>query len=251
MALVETLILTIVTLSMSILFIRDRMAIVLIYAALSTVAVVTFTIYSAPDVALAEASIGLVFTVFLYMVTLQHKGKLWVAFVKVSDPVDELEIELLDSYCEAHELDLKIVELDLKEAMKMLEEGRVEVVAGALVNVKNDIDMNMTKGFLETKLLYFGDRKDSKFLGGFSSFSQALKAFKEGKINGFYVDLFRYLHFAFKNHTDLVPKHEEKDLFYSFATIEDEPELLHSLNEYLNVIEKDGKLKEIVERHVR
>lgn len=251
MALVETLILVIVALSASILFTKDRMATILIYAALSTMAVVIFSIYSAPDVALAEASIGLVFTVFLYMVVLQHKGKLWIAFVKVSDSIDELEIELLSSYCKSKELELKIIESDLETAMKMLEKGQVEIVAGALVNMKNDVDMRMTDGFLETKILYFGERKGSKFLGGFASFLEASRAFKSGEISGFYVDLFRYLHSALKNHTDLVPKYEERDIFYSFATIDDEPELLRSFNTYLNDIKKEGKLKKIVERHVR
>ncbi|GEM_PF-1189688 len=251
MALVETLILAIVALSASILFIKNRMTIILMYAALSTMAVVVFSIYSAPDVALAEASIGLVFTVFLYMVVLQHKGKLWVAFVKVSDSIDELEIELLSSYCESHELELKIVESNLEEAVKMLERGRVEIVAGALVNMKNSLDTRMTDGFLETKILYFGERESSKFLGGFTSFSKASKAFKKGEISGFYVDLFRYLHSALKNHTDLVPEYEERNIFYSFATIDDEPELLRSFNMYLSDIKKEGKLKKIVERHVR
>ena len=254
MALVETLILAIVSLSTLILFIKDRIMIVLVYAAISTIAVVVFAIYSAPDVALAEASIGLVFTIFLYMVVLQHRGKLWVALVKVADSIDELQVELLSSYCEFRDLNLRILKLNLNEALRMLEEGRVEVVAGALVNEEKHaqrVPLTMTNGFLETKLIYFGKGKNAKFLGGFSSFDEALKAFKNKEIDGFYSDLFRYLNHTFKNHVDLIPKGEERGVFYSFAVIDDEPELLLDLNDYLTEMEKSGELKKIVERHVR
>ncbi len=252
MAFTEALIFVIIGLSASILFTKERLSIVLTYGAISAIAVVIFSLYAAPDVALAEASIGLVFTVFLYMVVLQHKGKLWVTLVKIDRSIDELEVEILSSYCETHDLELKIVESTPDEALKTLKEGKTEIMAAALVNTHKNDHVKMTDGFLETKMLYFEDNgENSSFLGGFNTFLEALEAFKVGKIKNFSVDLARYLHSSLEGHIVPKPKREKKGFFYSFAVINDEPELINSLNIYLKEIKENGKLQNMVERHVR
>ncbi len=252
MAFTETLISVIIGLSVSILFMKGRLSIILTYGAISAIAVVVFSLYAAPDVALAEASIGMVFTIFLYMVVLQHKGKLWVTMVKIDRSIDELELEFLSSYCKAHDLELRVVESTPNEALEMLKEGKTEIVAAALVSAHENDHVKMTNGFLETKMLYFeNDDEKSSFLGGFNTFLDALKAFEIGKIKNFNVDLIRYLHSSLEGHNVPSPKHEENGFFYSFAVINDEPELLDSLNEYLKNIKENGKLREMVERHIR
>ncbi len=252
MAFTETLIFVVIGLSASILFIKGRISVVLAYGAISAIAVVIFSLYAAPDVALAEASIGLVFTVFLYMVVLQHKGKLWVTMVKIDRSIDELELEILSLYCKTHDLELKVIESTPNEALEMLKEGKTEIVAAALVSTHENHYVKMTDGFLETKMLYFeNDDEESPFLGGFNTFLEALEAFKVGKIKNFNVDLIRYLHSSLEGHSVPSPKHEKKGFFYSFAVINDEPELLNSFNEYLKEIKESGKLQKMVERHIR
>ncbi len=251
MAFTETLIFVIIGLSASILFTKGRISVVLAYGAISVIAVVIFSLYAAPDVALAEASIGLVFTVFLYMVVLQHRGKLWVTMVKIDRSIDELELEILSLYCKAHDLELKVIESTPNEALKILKEGKTEIVAAALVSTHKNDHVKMTDGFLETKILYFGGDEKSSFLGGFNSFLETLEAFKSGKIKHFKVDLIRYLHSSLEGHSVPTPKREENGFFYSFAVINDEPELLNSFNEYLKKIKESGKLQEMVERHIR
>ncbi len=252
MALAEILIFVIIGLSTSILLVKERVSIILTYGAISAIAVVIFSLYAAPDVALAEASIGLVFSVFLYMVVLQHRGKLWVTMVKIDRSIDELEIEILGSYCKAHDLELKVIESTPNEALKMLKDGKTEMVAAAFINTNKSDQVKMTDGFLETKILYFkNDDENSSFLGGFNTFLEALEAFKSGKIKHFKVDLARYLHSSLEGHNVPIPEHEEKGFFYSFAVINDEPELLNSFNEHLKNMKESGNLQEMVERHIR
>lgn len=252
MAFTETLIFVFIGLSISILFMKERISIVLTYGAISAIAVVIFSLYAAPDVALAEASIGLVFSVFLYMVVLQHKGKLWVTMVKVDRSIDELELDILGLYCKTHDLELKVTESSPSEALKLLKEGKTEMVAAALISTDKSDPVKMTDGFLETKILYF-ENNDEKplFLGGFNTFSEALRAFKDGNIKSFSVDLVRYLHSSLEGYSVPSSTYEKKGVFYSFAVIDDEPELLNSFNEYLKNIKENGNLQKIVEKHIR
>ncbi len=236
-------------LAVFVLFSKNRISSVLLYGIVSTLAVVLFSFYAAPDVALAEASIGLVFTIFLYMVVLQHKGKLWIALVDVDDSIDYLELEILGDYCEKNDLELRVVYSDLERAIQILKEGRIDVVAGALTD--QSPDLKLTEGFLETKLIYFGTPYVSKFLGGKGDLKSALKAFENGETEGISVDLMRYRRSLLNHEIEEIPSDEKNGVFYSFAIAEDDPELLKSFDSYLKRTKENGKLDEMVREHIR
>ncbi len=250
MALTETLIFITIGLSASILFLKDRTSAVLAYGAVSITAVVLFSMYAAPDVALAEASIGLVFTLFLYMVTLQHRGKLWLGLVEIDKGLDDLEIEIIRRYCESHELRLEIVKFNEGEILKMLESGKIEVAAAALLNTMKNENIRMTEGFLETKVFNFGNETQSGFKTT-RELEKAIEEFHENEDKGLSIDLVRYMSLPFSNE-EMPPLHSEvKGVFYSFGVVADEEELFDSLNEYLKELKESGELNTMIERHVR
>ncbi len=238
----------IVFLASAVLFVKDRTTAVLLYGSLSAVAVVLFSTYAAPDVALAEASIGLVFTLFLYMVTLQHRGKLWFGLVEVERGVDALEFEIVKSYCENHDLDLKVVRVNEKEVFPLLKSGRIEVAAGAFLSNLKLEDGNVSEGFLETKVFEFGDpQKDEAVL----DLENALERYKLGKISGFRVDLARVMALSLKSGELPKPTKEIGNFMYTFVVISDDEELLESLNEHITTVKKNGELAKMVERHLK
>lgn len=241
--------LAMVALAVSILFFKNRIPSVLIYGVISTLAVVLFSFYAAPDVALAEASIGLVFTIFLYMVVLQHKGKLWAAFIRVDDSIDYLELEILEDYCKKNDLELKVVYSDLPKTLEMLKEGRIDVAAGAFT--EEIADLKLTVGFLETKTIYFGTPAHSTFLGGMNDLKSAAEAFENGEIDGFTVDLMRYRHSLFGHEIESVPSDEKNGVFYSLAVVGDDPERMDSIDSYLKMSKETGRLDGMVKEHIR
>ncbi len=249
MAFTQALIFVVIGLSASVLFLKDRTSAVLTYGTLSAVAVVIFSMYAAPDVALAEASIGLVFTLFLYMVTLQHRGKLWFGLVEVDHSLDNLEIEIMKDYCENHELELRIVRLKENEILRALRSGKVEVGAAAFLNILNVEGVKMTEGFLETKVFTFGEPTKIPFITN-EYVKKSIEKFKENEVSGFHVDLIRYLSSSFSSE---LPKasSQKNGVFYAFGVVEDEMELWRSLNSYLKEIKENGKLEKMIERHVK
>ena len=232
-------------LSCALLYVKARTSAVLLYGSLSAVAVVLFTVYAAPDVALAEASIGLVFTLFLYMVTLQHRGKLWFGLVKVERGIDELETEIMRDYCESHELVLKTMEVDISEVFSLLRSGKIEIAAGAFLQNLNVDGIETSDAFLETKVLELGEPEK----GNVSyDAEKALKEYQSGKIKGFRIDLARFISISmdggkFPNLTG-----QEKGFRYVFGVVSDEEELLSSLNEHIAKLKESGKLEKMIER---
>jgi uncharacterized MnhB-related membrane protein len=254
MAFTQTLILVMIGLSASVFFLKDRTSAVLTYGAISVSAVVVFSMYAAPDVALAEASIGLVFTLFLYMVTLQHKGKLWFGLVEINKAIDDLEMEIIEDYCKTHELELKVVKVSEDDVLEMLKSGKIEVAGAALLKAFAIPGIKMTEGFLETKVFTFGKIERSQAPLSFEtkkSFKEKISALKDGKKEEFHIDLIRYISLPFSNEEMPKPTSEKKDIFYAFGVVEDEEELFQSINEYLKEIKESGKLKNMIERHVR
>ncbi len=252
MAFTQTLIFVIIGFAASVLFLKDRVSAVLTYGAISIVAVVVFSLYAAPDVALAEASIGLIFTLFLYMVTLQHREKLWFGLVEVDKSLDALEKAIIEDYCKTHDLDLRLVKVKENEVLEMLSSGRIEVAGAAFLNTFEIPGVRMTDGFLETKVLTFGTPSSTqnsfKTMG---EFKKRIMNFKKDSDGGFRIDLIRYISLPFLSREMPQPNSEEKGVFYAFGVVADEEERLRSLNDYLKEIRENGKLKSMVERYVR
>ncbi len=231
---------TLIVLFMGVVTVSARKATtgVIFFAMTSTLAAILFTLYKAPDVALAEAAIGAAFTSFLYLIALQHKGKLWVALVEVEGGVNALENWILERFCERHNLELKLAYYsDISEAKEKLNLGEVEMIGGGIVA---DPSFIHTIPFLETKLLLLA--KSDKDIE---------EKDLTNKADIFVIDLMRYRSLLLSDFGSKMKILKQIDgMGYVFVVREDDKMLLKQLNDFISEIKNKGELKKAIGRFI-
>ncbi|MCD6239164.1 MAG: DUF4040 domain-containing protein [Thermotogae bacterium] len=226
---------------------RKAITAVIFFAVTSTFAAILFALYRAPDVALAEVAIGAAFTSFLYLIALQHKGKLWVALVEVKGGLNVLEKWILEGFCERYHLELKLVPFpDISRAKEKLDSGEVEMIAGGIVSTPSIIH---TVPFLETKVLLL-TRSDKNIKTKDLGLSYFNTPSNEGT-DVIAIDLMRYRNFLLSNlGVKMEVIKQINGLGYVFEVRADDKTLLKQLNDFILEAENTGRLKEGIGRFV-
>jgi len=141
---------------------------VIISGAFSVSAAVAYFFVGAPDVAMAEASIGAVFTTFIYIVALKHSGRLRIMFVNVPGLMKKdiqgyegVEYELLKLFAEDRVMDLEIREIDSFDSLEHLED--FDILCGGITEktVPKKLEELRIVPYLDTNI--FSTRKGEKF----------------------------------------------------------------------------------------
>lgn len=121
--------LTLLILAIAVILQSKPLKAVIISGAFSVSAAIAYFFVGAPDVAMAEASIGAVFTTFIYIVALKHSGKLRIVFVSVPGLIkrdvqgyEGVEYELLKLFAEDRIMNLEIKEIESFDSLEQLED---------------------------------------------------------------------------------------------------------------------------------
>ena len=135
---------------------------VLFRMALSVLAATVYFYLMAPDVALVEALIGALLMTYVYILLIRSPNLIRVGVVERKILFerrewgwDGLEYEMIRRFCSSHGYSMKIIEMkDVKEALKALESGSIDVIAGGYF--EEGVRVLPTKVFV----LKNGERKD-------------------------------------------------------------------------------------------
>ncbi|HEW92873.1 MAG TPA: DUF4040 domain-containing protein [Thermotogaceae bacterium] len=111
---------------------------IILSGAFSASAAITYFFIGAPDVAMAEASIGAVFTTFVYIVALKHSGKLRVGYIDQAGLIkrgahgyEGVEYELLKLFSEDRAMSLEMKKIDSFDSIEKLE--NFDIICGGMV----------------------------------------------------------------------------------------------------------------------
>lgn len=133
---------------------------------LSMVAVLLYVISAAPDVALAEALLGVVLSTFVYITLFRRMGKIRIGvvpvhslFEKLGNTYRGLEYELVSTYARQNGYEIEITEYaDQKELISSFVEGQVDMICGAVTR-KMCPDHTDCYEILQTKFAILPDRR--------------------------------------------------------------------------------------------
>jgi len=110
---------------------------IIISGAFGASAAITYFFVGAPDVAMAEASIGAVFTTFVYIVALKHSGKLKIGYLNVPGLAEEssqgyegVEYEILKLFSEDVSMTIEMHRIDSLEDTERLTE--FDIICGGI-----------------------------------------------------------------------------------------------------------------------
>ncbi len=137
---------------------------VLLRLALSVLAVGAYALYSAPDVALAEAMLGSLLTTFVYILMIRSPVKIRVGYVPVRILFEEhhwgldgLFKEIVERFARYRGYEIDYVRFeDVEEMLESLESGYVDIACGPVVDRGIPI--------LETKMFELEDGREIDFL---------------------------------------------------------------------------------------
>ncbi|MBZ4662154.1 MAG: hypothetical protein JG779_1308 [Thermotoga sp.] len=159
--LIENLVLILmVSVSLYTIFTPIRLNAVIGRTALSVLAVLLYTLFSSPDVAIAEALLGALLTTLVYLIALKSRDRVKIGFTSVRLLFEKLgeafmgfEYELLKRFCEKYDYRSEFVEFSsLEDLLEALNDGKVDVACGGVFSEDK-------KGYLETKIFYLEDEK--------------------------------------------------------------------------------------------
>jgi len=159
--LIENLVLILmVSVSLYTIFTPIRLNAVIGRTALSVLAVLLYTLFSSPDVAIAEALLGALLTTLVYLIALKSRDRVKIGFTTVRLLFEKLgeafmgfEYELLKRFCEKYDYRSEFVEFSsLEDLLEALNDGKVDVACGGVFSEDK-------KGYLETKIFYLEDER--------------------------------------------------------------------------------------------
>jgi len=245
------------------LFQRRRLSAVIGMGLFSLVLAATYLLHSAPDVAVTEAAIGAALVTVIYVLAIRRTGRLLV----VADEVPGLlaleggefvgiEVDILDGFARRLGLDLSIQIVPHADVETILLHGEADLGAGGL-SCDPPATLHRTRDHLPTALVRLRPRADAPeadardarcaYPGYFSDLTEVLRRRDPVSIT---LDMARFLAISRIDLSDCNVDRLSAPRTYAFVAGPRRRDLRDQLNAYLDELEGNGTLDDMIRRHL-
>ncbi|MFW6111895.1 MAG: hydrogenase subunit MbhD domain-containing protein [Candidatus Bipolaricaulota bacterium] len=261
---------------------------VILLGVFSLLSSVVYFIVGAPDVAVTEGAIGVAFVTFIYVLALSDQGKLHVIAEEVPSFLFQekgelrgIELEILRDFAEEIDLDLEIEFVDHQELTSLIGGRRADMIAGAYFPGHLPSDgLSDSRSYYQGQLtkIHLSSQEEEEEIGVlreiepkeltelteedfasfdstyFNSLDEMVRAYHEGRIDGFVADSGRMSTALYRINS---PLREESEIVtigkveYGFAVSSDEEELLEQLDDYLLESARSGEIDDLLSDYFR
>jgi len=248
------------------LFQRRRLSAVIGMGLFSFVLAATYLLHSAPDVAVTEAAIGAALATVIYVLAIRRTGRLFV----VGDEVPGLlaleggefagiEVDILDGFARRLGLDLSIQIVPHRDVETILLQGDADLGAGGL-SAEPPARLHRSRDHLPTALVRLRPRAG---IGAASEeapatarceypgyFSDLVEAFQRNDPVEATLDMARFLAISRTDISGWSVDRLPAPRGYAFVTAPKREDLRDQLSAYIDELESNGSLDEIIRRHL-
>jgi len=248
------------------LFQRRRLAAVIGMGLFSLVLAATYLLHSAPDVAVTEAAIGAALVTVIYVLAIRRTGRLLV----VGDEVPGLlaleggefvglEVDILTGFARRLGLDLSIEIAPLGEVETILLRGDADLGAGGLTS-EPLTRLHRSRAHLPTALVRLsqqsGDRVAPEEPSGFARceypgyFSDLVEAIQREEPIEATLDMARFLAISRIDISSWNIARLPTPKAFAFVAAPRRRDLRDQLSAYIDELESNGSLEDMIRRHL-
>lgn len=269
-----------------IIFQRRLLGAVILMGTFSLVTSGTYFLLHAPDVAIAEAALGVSLVTFIYILAIRKRGKLTVVadearpfLYRVGEVIEGIDYEILAGLAEELGLELRVVFVQRGEILDWLRRGEADIAAGGFIPSAKEQEVqqvHLSPGYILTKLVKLvkagGEKegiqgrivgvlagsKEEETISGeggiykrYQHFAEMVADLERGAIGACLTDLARFKSLYFqRTKLELSPVEEKERCSFRFGVAGDEKEVYTALIHHLAELEREGQKDRILRRYL-
>ncbi len=245
---------------------RRRLSAVIGMGLFSLVLAATYLLHSAPDVAVTEAAIGAALVTVIYVLAIRRTGRLLVVGDEVpgllaleSGEFVGLEVDILSGFARRLGLDLSIQIAPLCDVETILLRGDADLGAGGLSSLPS-VQLHRSREHLPTALVHLCPEEDGRSAPKEAPasdgcdypgyFSDLVEAFQRKEPIEATLDMARFLAISRIDISGWEVARLPGPKAFAFVAAPRRKDLRDQLSAYIDELERDGSLEDMIRRHL-